>query len=209
MNQTEKRAFKWMTAAGYTGIVFQPNRTPDFLTASGKVFEVKLARKNTIWFSAGQFAKLTGMRNCDILVFSDNDQPDAIIPAVNLASRPDSCNGIRILVGNEDTAYFVVRIPSTILERAKEVADADNRSINWFICHAVEDAIRNANHNQQIRKGLVMSAVMQAAAIEPGIDLIPQRRDGKGRFTRRAGSAKPPSAQQQTESQSGKAEANC
>ena len=77
-------------------------------------------------------------------------------------------------------AHFVLRIPRITLEQARLLAEADARSINWFVCHAVEEAIRRGNHNLEIRQAV---KVLQ---VEPDVDIIRQRRDGKGRFTRRS-----------------------
>jgi len=81
-------------------------------------------------------------------------------------------------------AHFVLRIPRITLEQARLLAEADARSINWFVCHAVEEAIRRGNHNLEIR------TAVKAVEVEPGMDIIKQRRDGTGRFVKRQSAVK-------------------
>lgn len=77
-------------------------------------------------------------------------------------------------------AHFVLRIPKVTLEQARALAAADARSINWFICHAVEDAIRHARHNQAIR------STVRILSVDSDVDIIKQHRDSKGRFVKRS-----------------------
>ena len=79
----------------------------------------------------------------------------------------------------EDVAHFVLRIPKLDLEAARICANADSRSINYFVCAAVKDAVRRNTYNIEVRQGM---KVVQA---EPGMDIIQQRRDGKGKFIKR------------------------
>ena len=92
---------------------------------------------------------------------------------------------------NNDVVHFVLRIPKADMEAARACANADSRSINTFLCIAAKEAIRRAQHNIEVREGVKL---VQA---EPGIDIIQQRRDGKGKFTKRNESTMPPAPAQQ------------
>lgn len=70
---------------------------------------------------------------------------------------------------------FVLRIPEDLYNQARACASTDSRSINWFICEAIEKYTVSCNHNIAVRN----------ISIEPGIDIVQQRRDNKGRFIKR------------------------
>lgn len=78
MNQTEKKAHAWLTAQGVGGLVFQGRTSPDFVSESGKGYEVKLLRGNTVTFFSNQLEQLSQHGDVIILIFNKkNDDPVA------------------------------------------------------------------------------------------------------------------------------------
>lgn len=71
MNQTETLAYEWLIAQGYSQeqIAFQRRRSPDFVTADGKGWEVKLVRENSIIFSTSQLLSLRDHSHSTVLIF--------------------------------------------------------------------------------------------------------------------------------------------
>ena len=88
MNHIEARALKWI--AKTTGfpegqIGFTNNSSPDFTTPDGRGFEVKYhGRYRSVLLWPRQWVQLEKHPNCSILVFAEDNQPEAIIPIAEL-----------------------------------------------------------------------------------------------------------------------------
>ena len=108
MNKTELKAFKWLQKQGYTNVIHQGRKTPDFRT-SGGFFEVKLAYGHTLNFTSGQVEKIVGA-DAKVLVF-DDDHDDPV-----LTVDPDSLEQGLI-------SGFIIRItkPSNTISVAEDI----------------------------------------------------------------------------------------
>ena len=90
MNKIEIVALEWLSR--FTGfskddIKFSNNSSPDFLTPDGQGFEVKRCwgyHGNYFTIYNRQWQYLLEHPNCRILLFSDKNLPDAIIPLSEL-----------------------------------------------------------------------------------------------------------------------------
>ena len=88
MNLIEARALKWI--AKTTGwpegeISFTNNSSPDFTAPDGQGFEVKHhPRHGSVMLWPRQWAQLENHPDCSILVFAEDNQPEAIIPIADL-----------------------------------------------------------------------------------------------------------------------------
>ena len=106
MNLSEQKAYQWLCSQGYKGIVFRARLTPDFISESGRGFEVKKTRNNAIWFSDKQFKILKETKNVDILVFNEGNTPIAIIPFNEISEGQKYWNNIRIAKGTTKQFYL-------------------------------------------------------------------------------------------------------
>ena len=100
MNKTQQKAYDWLLTQGYTSkdIVFQPRKTPDFLTSDGKGWEAKmLYGKSTVWFFDKQISLLSKLNNTFVLVFeSGSKNPISIITNEKIIGNA-IIDGIRII----------------------------------------------------------------------------------------------------------------
>lgn len=126
MNAVEERAHRWL--AEYTGypkdrIIFHRDTSPDFTTPDGKGYEVKRVKTSHhvsfIVFGDKQWLKLWNNRgDTFILIYSDGDSPETIIPMYRLPIGTKRCEGLRIAV-YRDTSALVDR--ATYLSLLKQV----------------------------------------------------------------------------------------
>jgi len=88
MNHIEARALKWLAkVTGYpeSQIRFTNNSSPDFTTPDGQGFEIKYHQRHrciVLW--PRQWTRLIKHPDCSILVFAEDNQPEAIIPIAEL-----------------------------------------------------------------------------------------------------------------------------
>lgn len=81
MNDTEKRAYKWLTARfPNETIQFSHSTSPDFITGGGKGYEVKKYACHKIHLPESQWLNLSTVDDCYILVFNEGVEPLEIIP---------------------------------------------------------------------------------------------------------------------------------
>ena len=81
MNNTERRAYKWLSSQiPKQTITFQHSTSPDFLTQDGKGYEVKRFLGYKIHLNQSQWENLVTLEDCWILVFNENVEPLEIIP---------------------------------------------------------------------------------------------------------------------------------
>jgi len=107
MNKSEQKAYNWLLKQDVkpSDITFRGSRTPDFILADGRGFEVKrlYEGKNSkkIIFSSRQFKSMEEAGNTQILVFSDaQEEPVAIIPLS--AMEEGMWEGIKLYQWGED-----------------------------------------------------------------------------------------------------------
>jgi len=99
MNPRETKALRWIAnATGYRTdqIKFTNNRSPDFTTPDGQGFEVKTLKFHGIDTWPRQWDQLKALRRCTILVFSEGEEPEAIIPIAELPDGPSKWEDISI-----------------------------------------------------------------------------------------------------------------
>jgi hypothetical protein len=183
MNKTEKIAMRYLESQGFKNIVYQSNKTPDFLTETVKSFEVKLLRKNTIWFSQKQFESLLKIHDCYILIVDEKENILPVIPAVEL-HKPDEVwikYGIKIIVGNEklDEVVFNLRIPKEMYQEAQVYAKENYWSMNAFILLAIE------KRNAEFKCNRDVLSVTKSVQLEPGLEALNVKRGKDGRFKKR------------------------
>jgi len=88
MNRIEAKALQWL--AKTTGlpehlISFSNNSSPDFTTSDRRGFEIKYHRQHgSIVFWPRQWAQLQQHPDCTILVFAEDEEPEAVIPVTQL-----------------------------------------------------------------------------------------------------------------------------
>lgn len=89
MNKTETVAYGWLRRHyAAADISFHARRSPDFRTADGKGWEVKLARNRALLFSVRQMATLQTERDLTVLVFDrDGDTEPQLMPASALDGK--------------------------------------------------------------------------------------------------------------------------
>jgi len=109
MNKTEKKAKQWLQKQGYNDLVFQQRISPDFVSPSGKGFEVKLVRRNSVFFSNTQWQQLQSHPDVTVLVFNDNDAPQAIIPFQELKKPPSYWKHYRLSLTNLSERHYQAR----------------------------------------------------------------------------------------------------
>ena len=81
MNDTEKRAYKWLSEQlGSEPITFRHSTSPDFMTAGGVGYEIKKFIGYKIQLASTQWQNLLLVEDCYIVIFNDNPEPLAIIP---------------------------------------------------------------------------------------------------------------------------------
>jgi len=115
MNITERKAHDWLLRQGFEDITFSKSSSPDFKCSDGSGFEAKKLYGSCILFNPLQFAKLRGMPNTKILVFSDEgingvspNDPVAVIPAEEL-EKDKRINGFKVtLIPAEQKATRIV-----------------------------------------------------------------------------------------------------
>ncbi len=81
MNRTEAKAKAWLEQQQIRNLTFQSRRSPDFLGADGRGYEVKLIYENSITFSRKQVRQLVQHGNVTVLAFAkDGDEPVTSFP---------------------------------------------------------------------------------------------------------------------------------
>lgn len=118
MNKSEAKAKRWLLEKkGYleSEMVFQRARTPDFLCADGKSFEVKRLYSNTIWFYDTQVEQIRNEEDCFVVVISDEEEPIAIIKSEQIRDGAIIA-GVRVKV-IEKTNETTVKLKGEVLER--------------------------------------------------------------------------------------------
>ena len=102
MNKSEKNAFDWLVRQGVspTDIIFQESKSPDFLLADGRRFEVKRlyakkGQQGKILFSPRQLQYLRELDNVEVLVFTDDGaDPVEIVPTKALQEGATTWRGV-------------------------------------------------------------------------------------------------------------------
>lgn len=84
MNQTERKAFNWLVKQGIleSEISFRARKTPDFLIADGRGYEVKLLGDYGIYTTPKQLEKLR-KKNSTLLVFRPSDEEPMLVAPFN------------------------------------------------------------------------------------------------------------------------------
>lgn len=84
MNQTERKAFNWLVKQGIpeSEISFRVRKTPDFLIADGRGYEVKLLGDYGIYTTPKQLEELRE-KNPTILVFRSSDKEPMLVAPFN------------------------------------------------------------------------------------------------------------------------------
>lgn len=84
MNQTEEAAYKWLIKErSYSPeeITFAYRQNPDFVTADGVGYEVKLIRNRTITFTVAQLIALEHHPNVQMLFWNHSDVSPCLVVA--------------------------------------------------------------------------------------------------------------------------------
>jgi len=117
MNKSEQKAYNWLLKQGVkpSDITFRGSRTPDFILADGRGFEVKRLYEGRdgkkIIFSSRQFKSMEEAGNTQILVFSNVDEePVAIIPVSAVKDGSKMWEDIRLYRWGEDGRKDVFHI---------------------------------------------------------------------------------------------------
>lgn len=155
MNKTESKAYNWLLSKGYDelDIVFQGRGTPDFLTADGKGWEIKLVYgAHTIWMTNSQYGRIKEMDNVCIVVYTaDSKTPIEIIPIANLEIGKIYESGVRLTVPTPDKEKLAVKISPTHYTVLKEVAEIERRTLKTSLEIMIEKYIEVVpNLKQQI-----------------------------------------------------------
>ena len=106
MNKIEERALKWIaetTGYGKGEIQFSNNSSPDFTLPDGRSFEVKYSylkekvkKRKHITIYPRQWAHLVTLTDCTILVFTQGDKPEYVIPMSEIPVGTKTWRDVRI-----------------------------------------------------------------------------------------------------------------
>jgi hypothetical protein len=111
LNKTEQLAYQWLKEHGVTegSIVFQPHRSPDFLTDIGK-FEVKSTKGKTIVVGENQLQLLEAKEATTFLVYTEDNVEPLVLTSQELQER------FKILVvkNDPDKNCRIITIPIAI-----------------------------------------------------------------------------------------------
>lgn len=131
MNKTETLAYQWLQDDGYSvsDIIFRPRTSPDFITADGKGWEVKLARRWQVVFTKSQVANLRAHPNVTLLLWGSSHLQDSV--SFKDIEVPGHWGKYRFrLMEGEDGALFTLRLPDDLYEALKSLAERQHRSLN-------------------------------------------------------------------------------
>ena len=135
MNDSEKRAFNWLTEQGYSGLVFQHSVSPDFTSASGDKFEIKKVRNNVIWFSPNQYRTLKDMGGVKVVVMNGEDEPVLVAPFS--AIRNGYLGSIKVS-GTEGTRRMIgIHVADDVWQKAKVAAAQEGVTLQAWLTLAI------------------------------------------------------------------------
>jgi len=101
MNVTEQKAYRWLEQhTGYSDLVFQQRRSPDFLAPDGTGYEVKKVRNGTILFTDAQWMSLQKHSRVKVVVFNDGSEPLDIVDFAELPTPPSYWKNYRLILVN-------------------------------------------------------------------------------------------------------------
>lgn len=137
MNKTEQLAYQWLKEHGATegSIVFQPHKSPDFLTDIGE-FEVKSTNGKTIMVCENQLPLLEAKEATTFLVY----MKDSVEPLVLTSQELQEQFKILVAKNDPDKNRGIITIP-IVIQRILKIQKGDK--LIWSI----------ENEHVEVRKG--------------------------------------------------------
>ncbi len=141
-NQTESLALAWLQRRyAEEDITFHPRSSPDFTTADGKGWEVKLARQNAVVFTQRQADGLDA--DCAVLIWADWESPEpATILRFGDIPLPGRLGRYTFTVTPEADKTLSVRLPQEASAALQDLAAREHRSINAQLVHLITEATK-------------------------------------------------------------------
>src|SRR3989442_1268507 len=137
MNQTEVLAHAWLKRQGITDIVFQPRKTPDFLTPKGN-FEAKRVYGNVVYFTAGQKGRITETKST-VIAFEDG-YPDPVLTLKPNDLEKETMNGFiikHVPLYDKNTTTFIQTIDDDQYAYLEGLAKSRHMTVQAFIKNLV------------------------------------------------------------------------
>jgi hypothetical protein len=115
LTDSERKALDWLTKK-YGKIMFNYNKSPDFILPDGRGIEVKRPAFNTIYFTAKQWFELSG--DTEIMLMGDGSEPIAIVPFSEVKKAYES--GKQLKCGGKNYRISVPEKQSILVIRCSE-----------------------------------------------------------------------------------------
>lgn len=172
MNKTETLAYQWLQDQGYSvsDIIFRKTDSPDFITADGKGWEVKLVRAGRVFFSTTQVSRLLAHPDC-VVAFWENGLFAGIAPFPELAV-PGWWGHFELKVEDLGMTNRTLRLPDDLDEALRVEAARRDESVHEYIvrCLRVRSAVSGITRTAVPDGPTVIAEVTNQAGSTPPLD---------------------------------------
>lgn len=152
MNITEQKAYQWLLKKkGYKEqeIVFQSRKSPDFITADGYGYEIKLLYNKVVWFNKPQLELLQHMPNVFLVIFArDKDEPIIVIPTVDIYENA-VVQGIKIVIPTSNKEAVTLSLDPEVVAVVHDMTEKGVFNLSRWVNSTLREKYREDLKNSK------------------------------------------------------------